>query len=65
MVVQRLLLWHAQDLDVDRKIATLATYLGHVLVGDVYWYLTVVPELMSIVADRFEVYAQGPQAGAS
>lgn len=65
MVVRRIQLWHAQDVDVDRKIAVLATYLGHVLVCDVYWYLSVVPELMSIVADRFEAYAHRPQAGPS
>jgi integrase len=64
MVVRRLQLWHAQGADVDRGIAVLATYLGHVVVSDVYWYLTAVPELMTIVADRFEVFAHGPQAGA-
>ena len=63
MVVRRLQLWHAQGTDVDRKIATLATYLGHVLISDVYWYLSAVPELMAIVADRFEIYAQSPQEG--
>jgi hypothetical protein len=31
-------MWHAEGVDVDRRIATLATYLGHVLVSDVYWY---------------------------
>jgi integrase len=65
MVVRRIQLWHAQDADVDRKIAVLATYLGHVQVSDVYWYLSAVPELMSIVADRFEGYAGHRQAGAS
>jgi len=65
MVVRRLQLWHAQDAEVDRKIAVLATYLGHVLVSDVYWYLTAVPELMSIVGDRFEAFAQRPPAGVS
>src|SRR5674476_1057125 len=38
MVVRRLQLWHAQGVDVDRKIAVLATYLGHVVVSDTYWY---------------------------
>lgn len=65
MVVRRLQSWHAQGADVDRKIAVLATYLGHVVVSDVYWYLTAVPELMTIVADRFEVFAQRPEGGAS
>ncbi|CAN5903273.1 tyrosine-type recombinase/integrase [soil metagenome] len=65
MVVRRLQLWHAQGADVDRKIAALATYLGHVVVSDVYWYLTAVPELMTVVAGRFEAFAQRREAGAS
>jgi len=42
--------WHDQGTDVDCKIAVPATYLGHVEVGEVYWYLSAVPELMYIVA---------------
>lgn len=66
MVVRRIQSWDAAHADVDAKIAVLATYLGHVQVTDVYWYLSAVPELMSITANRFEAFAQrGPQAGAS
>lgn len=66
MVVRRIQAWHAEGSDVDGKIAVLATYLGHVLVCDVYWYLSAVPELMSIVADRFETFAVcPPSAGVS
>ena len=66
MVVRRIQAWHAEGSDVNGKIAVLATYLGHVLVCDVYWYLSAVPELMSIVADRFETFAEcPPPAGAS
>lgn len=57
MVVRRIQAWHAQGADVDAKIAALATYLGHTEVRDVYWYLSAVPELMSIVAGRFEAFA--------
>jgi integrase/recombinase XerD len=57
MVVRRIQTWHAEGLDVDAKIPVLATYLGHVQVSDVYWYLSAVPELMDIVATRFETYA--------
>jgi integrase/recombinase XerD len=64
MVVRRIQAWHAQGVDVDSKIAALATYLGHVEVRDVYWYLSAVPELMSIVADRFEAFAGHDPAGA-
>lgn len=65
MVVRRIQAWHVQGIDVDRKIAVLATYLGHVEVRDVYWYLSAVPELMSIVADRFEAFAEHTPAGVS
>ena len=65
MVVRRIQAWHAQGADVDRKISALATYLGHVEVRDVYWYLSAVPELMSIVAGRFEAFAGRPPAGVS
>jgi integrase/recombinase XerD len=65
MVVRRIQAWHAQGADVDCKIAVLATYLGHVEVRDVYWYLSAVPELMSIIAGRFEAFAGQPPAGAS
>jgi integrase/recombinase XerD len=65
MVVRRIQAWHAQGADVDAKIAVLATYLGHVEVRDVYWYLSAVPELMNIIADRFEAFAHQPPAGAS
>jgi integrase len=53
MAVKRLVLWHAEGADVDAKIPALATYLGHVLVSDIYWYFSATPELMAVVAERF------------
>jgi len=32
---------------------------------DVYWYLSAVPELMAIIGDRFEAFAERPPAGVS
>ena len=64
MVVRRIQSWHAQGVDVDAKIPLLATYLGHVEVRELYWYLSAVPELMSIVAERFEHFAGHDPAGA-
>jgi integrase/recombinase XerD len=64
MVVRRIQAWHAEGADVDGKIAVLATYLGHVEVRDVYWYLSAVPELMNIIAARFEAFAAHDPAGA-
>jgi len=63
--VRRIQAWHAEGVEVDRKIAVLATYLGHVEVREVYWYLCAVPELMSIIADRFEAFADHLPAGVS
>lgn len=63
MAVRRIQTWHAQNVDVDANIPVLATYLGHVDVRDLYWYLSAVPELMGIVADRFEAFAEDASAG--
>lgn len=65
MVVRRIQAWHAQNVDVDANIPVLATYLGHVEVREVYWYLSAVPELMGLVADRFEAFAGHTQEGVS
>lgn len=56
--VRCLVRWNAEGTDVDRRIAHLATYLGHVEATDTYWYLSAVPELSSLVAARFERYAR-------
>jgi integrase len=63
MVVRRIQAWHAQGADVDAKIAVLATYLGHTEVRNLYWYLSAVPELMSIIAGRLEDFAWHDPAG--
>ena len=57
MVIRRIQAWYANGSNVDAKIPLLATYLGHAEVANVYWYLSAVPELMSIVAERFEISA--------
>ena len=56
-VVRRLLRWHQEGADVDRKILALATYLGHVGVAHTYWYCTAVPELLATTGQRFERFA--------
>ena len=65
MVVRRIQDWHAHGVDVDANIAVLATYLGHVEVREVYWYLSAVPELMDIVATRFEAFVGHSPQGVS
>lgn len=43
---------HRDGVDVDARIAVLATYLGHVNPLNTYWYLTASAELMALVSDR-------------
>jgi integrase len=50
---------HRQGVDVDARIALLATYLGHVNPLNTYWYLTASAELMALVSDRITAYRQG------
>jgi len=50
--VKTLLRWYQAGDQVEQRIPYLATYLGHRHVNDTYWYLSAVPELMQLVADR-------------
>lgn len=45
--------YHADE-DVGRRMALLATYLGHVNPAATYWYLSAAPELMQLAADRLQ-----------
>jgi integrase len=56
--VRRFLAWSSEGIDVNRQILALATYLGHAKVSDTYWYLSAVPELMVVTAQRFEAFAR-------
>lgn len=51
---KRLLAWYAQGVDVQWAIPHLATYLGHRKVSDTYWYLTGIPALLAVAAERLE-----------
>ncbi|MCP3956615.1 MAG: tyrosine-type recombinase/integrase [bacterium] len=59
--VRCLMRWYREGIHPDRKIAHLATYLGHTEVRDTYWYLTAVPELAAIAIERFERFASQAQ----
>lgn len=56
--VRRVLLWQAQGTDIDQAMLALSTYMGHAKISHTYWYLTAVPELMSVAAGKFEQFAQ-------
>jgi integrase len=55
-VVRRIVQWQAQGVDVDQAMLSLSTYVGHAMVTNTYWYLSAVPELMALAAERFESF---------
>jgi integrase len=58
-VCRRLMSWYQQGINVDSVILSLATYVGHADITATYWYITGVPELMSIASERFQRFAVG------
>jgi integrase len=56
-VARRITKWYQEGADLNSKILSLSTYLGHVEIRDTYWYLSSVPELLNIVSQKFESYA--------
>ena len=54
LAVNTLLRWYRAGVDVERHLPALSTYLGHGHVGDTYWYLSAVPELLRLAAARLE-----------
>jgi len=60
-VVRRVLLWQAQGLDVDQQMLALSTYVGHANVTNTYWYLTGIPQLIAVAAERFECFTNMPE----
>jgi hypothetical protein len=43
---------------IDHAVLALSTYVGHARITDTYWYLTGIPELMSLAGERFRRYAE-------
>lgn len=52
--VEVLTRWYQSAEDAWRLLPVLSTYLGHVYVGDTYWYLSGSPELMALAMIRLE-----------
>ena len=46
--------WYKAGLDIDCEMPKLATILGHGHIADTYWYLSAVPELLTLAKDRLE-----------
>jgi integrase/recombinase XerD len=52
--VRTLLDWYRAGLDVEARMHTLSTYLGHSHPVHTYWYLHAAPELLALAAERLE-----------
>ena len=46
--------WYRAGIDVERRLFSLSTYLGHVSPTSTYWYLTATPELLALAGRRLE-----------
>lgn len=46
--------WYRSGTDVERRLFSLSTYLGHVSPTSTYWYLTATPELLALAGARLE-----------
>jgi integrase/recombinase XerD len=54
LAVKTLLGWYRRGVDVEHRLPTLSTYLGHGHITDTYWYLGAVPELLRLASNRLE-----------
>jgi len=54
-----LLGWYRSGVDVQAHLPLLSTYMGHARPENTYWYLSAIPELMSLAAQRREQAAGG------
>ena len=52
LAVNTLLGWYRQGLDVQARLPVLSTFLGHTKPANTYWYLSAVPELLALAAER-------------
>lgn len=46
--------WMQDGQDVNKRLYTLTTYMGHCHPEDTYWYLSATPELMKLASSRYE-----------
>lgn len=52
--VSTLLGWYRAGFDVEARMPLLSTFLGHSNPENTYWYLSAVPELLSLASERLE-----------
>ncbi len=60
-IVRRIVQWQAQGVDIDQAMLSLSTYVGHAKVSNTYWYMSAVPQMMELAADRFESFTSKAQ----
>jgi integrase len=53
--VRTLLGWYRAGEDVEARLPTLSTYLGHRDPRSTYWYLSAAPELLALAAGRLDL----------
>ena len=56
--MRTLLRWYQAGEDVEARLPTLSTYLGHRDPRSTYWYLSAAPELLALAAGRLELSRQ-------
>ncbi len=49
-----LLGWYRAGVDVEAHLPLLSTYMGHANPANTFWYLSAVPELLALAAERRE-----------
>lgn len=54
MAVRTLLNWYRKEIDINKKITLLSTYLGHKKPTDTYWYVTGTHDLLAKAVTRLE-----------
>lgn len=52
--------WYRSGIDVERRLFSLSTYLGHVSPTSTYWYLTATPDLLALAGKRLERWRRRP-----
>jgi integrase len=52
LAVNTLLDWYRSGEDIDAQMPALSGYLGHVSPEATFWYISAVPELMQLAAER-------------
>lgn len=53
-IVNTLIGWQRDGVDIAARLPVLSTYLGHVSPASTYWYFSAVPELMQLAAAGLE-----------